>query len=134
MTPIIDNFSGEYDFLSNDYPSRIGISLTSKNYDTVNEAFSALCDYYTDHHLHMYPFYEMDNLIMDKFLAHPELTERLVATGKAIILAPGDDELFCYCNGKGKNKLGLILMTTREILYNRFFSEEDEDYGRGIGA
>lgn len=133
MTQIIDDFSGEYDFLSNDYPSRIGISVTSKNYNTVNEAFSALCDYYADYHLHMYKLYDMNDLIMIKFLTYPELAERLIATGKAIIYAPGDDELFCYCNGKGENKLGIILMGVRDALYSRFF-QEDDDYGRGISA
>lgn len=121
MTQIIDNFSGEYDFLSNDYPSRIGLLQTSKNYDTVNEAFSALCDYYANYHLRMYQLYDMNDLIMAKFLNYPELAERLIATGEAIIYAPGDDELFCYCNGKGLNKLGIILMGVRETLYNNFF-------------
>lgn len=133
MTQIIDDFSGEYDFLSNDYPSRIGLSQTLKNYDTVNEAFSALCDHYASSNLPMYKLYDMNDLIMQKFLTYPELAERLVATGKAIIYAPGDDELFCFCDGQGLNKLGIILMGVRETLYDRFF-QEDNDYGRGIGA
>lgn len=133
MTQIIDDFSGEYDFLSNDYPSRIGLSQTSKNYNTVNEAFAALCDYCASSNFPMYKLYDMNDLITAKFLTYPELAERLVATGKAIIYAPGDDELFCFCDGKGENKLGISLMNIREILYNRFF-QEDDDYGRGIGA
>ena len=133
MTQIIDDFSGEYDFLSNDYPSRISLSLTSKNYNTVNEAFTALCDHYASLHLPMYRLYDMNDLIMDKFLTYPELAERLIATGEAIIHAPGDDELFCYCNGEGLNKLGIILMGVRDTLYSNFFYEEN-DYGRGISA
>lgn len=133
MTQIIDDFSGEYDFLSNDYPSRIGLSQTSTNYNTVNEAFSALCDHYASLHLPMYRIYDMNDLIMDKFLSYPELAERLIATGNAIIYAPGDDELFSFCDGEGQNKLGIILMGVRETLYYRFF-HEDDDHGRGISA
>ena len=119
---IIDDFSGEYDFLSNDYPSRIGVSKTSKNYDTVNEAFTALRDYYANNYnLRTYTLYDMQDLIMEKFLTYPELAERLVATRKAVILAPGDDKFFCYCNGEGENQLGRILMTMRDALYNQFF-------------
>ncbi|RKZ39273.1 MAG: Swarming motility protein ybiA [Gammaproteobacteria bacterium] len=60
----------------------------------------------------------MREAVLAKFRAHEDLKELLLSTGhdKLIENAPKDYYWGCGQNGNGKNKLGKILMDTRDIL------------------
>ncbi|GAB4536126.1 MAG: NADAR family protein [Pleurocapsa sp.] len=60
----------------------------------------------------------MRKAVLCKFQTHDELKKILLATGDEFIVenAPGDYYWGCGKDGTGKNKLGQILMETREIL------------------
>lgn len=53
-----------------------------------------------------------------KFSTHPDLAQKLKATGDAIIEEGNtwNDTFWGICNGKGKNNLGILLMSIRETL------------------
>ncbi len=53
-----------------------------------------------------------------KFTQHPDLKELLLSTGDAMLEenAPKDEEWGIGSNGRGKNKLGKILMRVRQEL------------------
>ena len=60
----------------------------------------------------------MYEIVLNKFSQNEELREKLIATGDEY-LAEGNtwhDTYWGVCNGKGKNKLGKILMQVREEL------------------
>ena len=58
---------------------------------------------------------------LKKFQTHPELREKLLATGEEELIenAPNDYFWGCGRNGSGQNKLGVILMQVREELRNK---------------
>jgi ribA/ribD-fused uncharacterized protein len=53
-----------------------------------------------------------------KFTQNPNLMEKLLATGNAILIEGNTwhDTYWGVCNGKGKNKLGRMLMILRDLL------------------
>lgn len=60
----------------------------------------------------------MRKAVLQKFQTHKEIREILLSTGDEMIVekTPVDRYWGCGPDGKGKNKLGLILMEVREIL------------------
>ncbi|MGB1257974.1 MAG: NADAR family protein [Thiolinea sp.] len=60
----------------------------------------------------------MRDAVLAKFSQHPELTELLLSTGDAVIVehTENDDYWGDGGDGKGKNRLGHILMSVREQL------------------
>ncbi len=64
----------------------------------------------------------MRDAVWAKFTQNPELTEQLLATGDATIVEHTRNDHYWADggDGSGKNKLGQILMETREKLQNRY--------------
>jgi N-glycosidase YbiA len=60
----------------------------------------------------------MREAVLAKFTTHDDIKQRLLSTGKEKLVenAPRDYYWGCGSNGNGKNRLGLILMETREQL------------------
>jgi hypothetical protein len=56
--------------------------------------------------------------VLRKFETHADIREVLLSTGNELIVenAPGDYYWGCGADGRGKNRLGQILMEVREIL------------------
>jgi ribA/ribD-fused uncharacterized protein len=136
---------GEFGFLSNFYPCRIMFGL--KAYDSVEHAYqsakpidqrvaewirnapTARMAFIAGHNL---PESEMQkdwweenkvivmrNLLMCcKFSQHPDLAEKLLATGDAILIedSPTDSFWGIGQDGKGQNMLGKLLMEVRSKL------------------
>lgn len=139
---MIDNFYGEYRFLSNFWPSPI--ELDRMIYPTVEHAFQAAK---TDNRpereriaalptpgsakragrkVALRPDWEhvkvavMEDLVRRKF-SDPDLAARLLATG-AEELVEGNTWNDCFwgvCRGQGRNELGQILMKVRAELLAR---------------
>lgn len=57
----------------------------------------------------------MRDAVLAKFSQHPELTELLLSTGDAVIVEHTENDAY-WGDGKGKNRLGHILMSVREQL------------------
>lgn len=57
-------------------------------------------------------------LLFEKFLSHPDLAERLIATGEAELVEGNTwgDTYWGVCDGKGLNMLGKLLMDLRKEL------------------
>lgn len=134
MSKIIDSFQGDYRFLSNFWPAEV--SYRDVVYPSVENAYQAAkCDliireYRTctpaqakrlsrsmpvrlnwDH----FKYGVMANLVDQKFLNHPELKQKLLDTGDAILIEGNTwgDTYWGVCGGIGKNNLGNILMGIR---------------------
>lgn len=60
----------------------------------------------------------MYDIVFDKFTRNPELREALLATEDAELIEGNDwgDTYWGVCEGKGKNRLGRILMRVRDEL------------------
>jgi len=60
----------------------------------------------------------MQQAVLQKFKAHADIREILLATGDELIVenSPIDYYWGCGKDGSGKNRLGEILMAVREIL------------------
>lgn len=58
----------------------------------------------------------MYEICKQKFLQHPSLAKKLMATGNALLVEGNDwgDQEWGVCDGQGENKLGKILMTIRK--------------------
>lgn len=135
----IDSFSGEFEFLSNFYPSEI--EFEGIKYPTNEHFFQAMKTFDVDmreniaaaptpgkakrlgRHCLLRSNWEVvkENFMMTglrlKF-KNPELKEKLLATGNAI-LEEGNwwgDTYWGVCEGVGKNRLGILLMGLREEL------------------
>jgi ribA/ribD-fused uncharacterized protein len=128
----IDKFDGEYAFLSNFYPIRNTtlehLYQASKARIPETKVFImeartpgdakrlgrvvALVDNWEEHKLEV-----MLTLLRDKF-SIPELKEKLLATGNAILIEGNNwnDTYWGVCNGIGENHLGKLLMQVREEL------------------
>jgi len=61
---------------------------------------------------------QMEEVQMAKFTQHPELKEKLIATGDAELIYNNEcgDEYWGVFQGKGENNLGKVLMRVRERL------------------
>lgn len=139
----IDRFFGPYRFLSNFYPAEV--LYEDILYKSSEAAFQAAKT--TDIHLKkvmrgMSPaeakhhgnallprrkdwdevkFKIMSEIVLNKFSQNEELKQKLLDTGFAYLEEGNtwNDTYWGVCNGEGKNKLGLILMRTRDILRNK---------------
>jgi uracil-DNA glycosylase family 4 len=140
---LIHGFFGEYCYLSNFWPA--SVQLDGETYPTVEHAYQAAK---TDNpgarrqvrmadtpgaakgvgrKLALRPGWEdlrdevMLALVWAKFSAHPDLAERLLATGDAWLEEANtwSDRYWGTVNGDGINTLGLILMAVREELRAR---------------
>ena len=62
----------------------------------------------------------MRRAVLCKFQQHADIRAILLGTGEAEIIenSPRDAYWGCGADGKGKNRLGLILMETRELLHS----------------
>jgi N-glycosidase YbiA len=137
LNPTIDNFTGEYRFLSNFYPSQIryeGITFAA-----VEHAFQAAKTHERSERLRIASSRSpgaakglgrqvklrkdwesvkveiMRQLVEKKFTVHQDLRNRLLATNDAELIEGNtwNDCFWGMCNGRGKNHLGRILMDIR---------------------
>ena len=63
----------------------------------------------------------MYEIVLAKFSQNEYLKRRLLETGNALLIEGNDwgDTYWGVCNGRGKNKLGKILMRVRTELANK---------------
>lgn len=139
----INNFRGEYAFLSNFYEASVNIDgIIYKNSEAAFQAqkcgtrnerlrFAEMTALEAKRHgkrVNLRSDWEkekvniMRGIVFAKFNQHPELAQRLLETGDAYLEEGNawDDQFWGTVNGKGANYLGHILMETREILKNCF--------------
>lgn len=135
--PAIDRFQGEYRWLSNFHEAEV--MYDGIMFPTNEHAFQATkANNFSERlwvlqsrtpgvakrrgrKVNMRPDWEqvkidiMYEINRDKFSRHPELREKLLATGRAELIEGNDwgDTFWGVCDGKGKNNLGRILMNIR---------------------
>lgn len=145
MLTVIDKFDGDYAFLSNFY--ECSVVFFGEKYDSSEAAFQAMkCERQQDHqfftspctpseskklgrHIKLRPDWEkvkydyMFHIVLEKFMQHPALAQRLIETGDAILIEGNTwgDRIWGTTkdsNGKwiGENNLGKILMKVRDML------------------
>ena len=134
----ITEFNGEFAFLSNFYPCEI--EYEGITYPTVEHAYQAAKSLDKEvhkkiaklkypgqakkagRHLHIRSDWEdvkvkiMEYLLMKKFAGYHELSEKLYDTGERYLEEGNNwgDTFWGVCSGKGRNMLGLLLMSVRE--------------------
>lgn len=135
----IDSFQDDYFFLSNFYPAPVRYDgLLFRNNEAAFQAQKSMNKKDREAFTKMNPseakqagrrvelrkdweqvkIQIMTDIIKQKFLQNPELAEKLLATGEAY-LEEGNtwgDRIWGTVNGQGANRLGIILMETREEL------------------
>ena len=140
MADVIDRFSEEYRFLSNFFDAAVEYDRIS--YPTVEHAFQAQktedrgeqraiaaagspgAAKRMGRKVKLRRDWEsvkvgiMRELVQLKFTTHPDLAERLLATGDAQLIEGNswNDNFWGVCGEHGKNWLGRILMEVREEL------------------
>jgi ribA/ribD-fused uncharacterized protein len=143
MPEIINRFSGRYHFLSNfsaaevwyqgeSYPSVEHAYQASKTEDylerrTIQTAATPNLAKRIGRSVNLRKDFEvmktliMYDLVRQKFRQHPELSEKLLATGDAVLIEGNwwGDTFWGVCDGQGENHLGRILMEVREELKAR---------------
>ncbi len=133
----IKGFSGEFRFLSNFHEA--AVTFDGHTYPTAEHAFQAAKTMDLEERrkirqeltpgrakrlgrkVAIRPDWEevkfnvMLELVRQKFWRHPDLAERLVATGNARLEETNswNDTIWGVCNGVGENRLGEILMQVR---------------------
>lgn len=136
---MIDKFNGEYAFLSNFYECSVTYDgLTYPSSEAAYQAqkcenpeerkqFTTLTPMWAKklgRKINLRSDWEsvkpfvMENIVFEKFLQHPELKEKLMATGDTELVEGNywHDTYWGVCNGKGDNRLGKILMIVRASL------------------
>lgn len=131
---LIDRFRGEYDFLSNFYVERDGVTtehlfqsfktLDKEAQDLIMKAPTPGQAKRLGRQVPLRSDWEevkddvMLMLVRDKF-EDPELAEKLLATGEAELIEGNTwgDTYWGVCRGRGLNKLGRILMQVRDELH-----------------
>lgn len=136
---IIDDFRGEYRFLSNFQASTIEYEgLLYPSVETAYQAAKTEDMVKRELFTHMSPteakragrcvtmradwddikYGIMYFLVRQKFTIHPTLAKKLLATGNKLLVERNwwGDTYWGVCKGKGKNELGKILMLVRESL------------------
>lgn len=137
MKPTIEDFAGEYRFLSNFYPAQIRFEKIT--FPTVEHAFQAAKSQERSERLKIantksparakslgrqvtlrkdWESVKVDimrQLVEKKFTVHQDLRNRLLATGDADLIEGNtwNDCFWGVCNGRGRNHLGRILMDVR---------------------
>lgn len=132
----INKFRGEYEFLSNMYPSLV--SINDERYPTVEHGFQAMKSLNKDdrlamsvcpsakeakrcgRHLNLRPDWEdvkvdiMYKLLKSKF-SDPVLAQKLIDTGDEELIEGNTwgDTFWGVCKGVGENNLGKLLMKVR---------------------
>lgn len=138
---VIDDFSGEYAFLSNFYPAQI--NYKGMDYATTEHAYQAqkfldksdqlkirnagspgnakrLAKQFKKQGKVRDNWFDMNLEVMLDVLrlkfAIPELKQKLLDTGDAKLIEGNywHDYFFGVCNGRGQNHLGRLLMKVRE--------------------
>lgn len=136
----VERFAGELAFLSNFH--RCAIELDGADYPSLEHAFQAAktADPRERERIRRAPtpgqakrlgrsatlrpgwdrerVQVMRALVLQKFTRHPELKERLLATGGRELVEGNDwgDRFWGVCGGQGENRLGRILMEVRAYL------------------
>jgi ribA/ribD-fused uncharacterized protein len=142
LPKVINSFSGEYNWLSNFYPSKI--YLYGVEYPSVENAFQAaktvpgLRPKFVTCSARQAKWYgrscslredwedikveTMRSLVDQKFWPGTPLAEKLKATGTAVLIEENTwgDTFWGVCNDKDKNQLGLLLMNCRRVLLKEF--------------
>jgi N-glycosidase YbiA len=140
---VINNFTGQYRFLSNFWPAEV--YFDGEEYPSVEYAYQAAKTFDNAERklireistpgkakgrgkkISLRPDWEqvklgiMEDLVYQKFHRHPDLRRALLNTGVAY-LEEGNtwgDIVYGVCNGVGENHLGLILMKVRAKLRGR---------------
>ena len=137
---MIDKFNGEYRWLSNFYPAVI--LYKGDVFPTSEHAYQAMKTFHPEEYeqiraastpgkakrlgsrVTLRPDWDnvklglMLEIVTAKFREHPELAEKLLATGDEELIEGNtwNDTFWGVCDGKGKNYLGRILMLIREEL------------------
>jgi ribA/ribD-fused uncharacterized protein len=136
----IDSFQGEYRFLSNFWPAEV--EFEGRKFPTVEHAYQAAKRLdegdrariaalptpaeakAAGRKLTLRPDWEtakfdvMERCVSYKFEHHPELKQKLLATGDAELIEGNTwgDRVWGVYQGEGENRLGKILMRVREQL------------------
>lgn len=140
MTNTINNFSDKYFFLSNFYQRPIYVdnmvyASTEHGYQAAKAVYTKdfmavlRCEFPGDAKRYgkRMPIREdwedvkdgiMRSMVIAKFTQNPDLQENLLATKEAILIEGNtwQDTYWGVCEGKGLNKLGLLLMDIRDNL------------------
>lgn len=136
---MIDKFRGDYYFLSNFYPASVlyeGILYPSN--EAAFQSAKTLDRNVRLQFVRLTPkeakrkgrkvalredweygkFYIMYQIVKAKFIQHTDLKEKLLATGEEELVEGNswNDRIWGVCRGRGKNKLGKILMAVRKEL------------------
>ena len=145
---MIDRFTGEYEFLSNFYPSEV--EYKGIKFPTVEHAFQAAkcktkeeMQKFTEYETpgkakragrkvdlrdgwETVKFFVMEELLRQKF-SNPAMARKLLDTG-GIVLVEGNhwnDTFWGVCDGKGENHLGVLLMKIRKELSEVIVNKEN---------
>lgn len=147
---VVSEFTGNYDFLSNFY--RCNITYEGITYKSTEAAYQAQkCATESEklafadlppgkakklgRQVNMRNGFEQDklkimyDLNMYKFTKYPELRRKLLSTGYKFLIEGNTwgDRYWGAVNGKGENKLGLILMMVRQHIRDNTIVEHLED-------
>lgn len=135
----IDSFRGKYMFLSNFYEADVKYDgITYKNTEAAFQAQKVLDDEEKKKFSHLDARSSkklgrrvklrsdwedvkdnyMYEICLEKFKQHPDLLKKLIETGDSELIEGNTwhDHYWGVCNGRGKNKLGKILMKIRSEL------------------
>ncbi len=145
---MIDKFEGKYNFLSNFSPYKIKIDNMNSNYfgiwNTAEHLFQAMKTQDIDYIRSIYNVQQpkdakrlgrkaplrgnwndikdqvMYFVVKEKFLQNVDIGSELINTGDEVLVEGNwwGDTYWGVCKGKGKNKLGQILMQVRNELRN----------------
>lgn len=140
MANRIDSFSGAHRFLSNFWPAQV--ALKGFAYPTVEHAYQAAKSLSQEHRAmirtcrtpgdakrlgkkivvrsdwDLVKLSVMTLLVTQKFFAHEDCRDLLLATGDAELIEGNHwgDTFWGVCRGEGQNHLGKIIMTVRDEL------------------
>lgn len=136
---VIPEFQGKYRFLSNFWDCPVTYnnitylnaesSYQAQKCPNIAHSFANLSAYDAKklaYNVAVFPDWEetklqiMADIVYQKFLQNPELREKLLATGDAVLVEGNKwrDTYWGVCNGVGENWLGRILMQVRQLLKN----------------
>lgn len=138
---IIDSFRGKCAFLSNFYTCAVSVTVGNETltFQNTEAAFQAMKDVSKakefcwlgpgeakrkGRRVNLRTDWEsvkddvMRTVLRCKFTQNPELADMLIATGNAELIEDNtwNDRYWGVCNGKGKNRLGQLLMELRTEL------------------
>lgn len=141
---VINRFRGDYYFLSNFYPTKV--KYKGLTYENSEAAFQAQkCPERSSEFCHLVPrsakslgfqvelrkdwddvkIRIMFSILLCKFTQNPDLKEKLINTGDAILIEGNTwgDTYWGACGGTGQNILGRLLMTARKAIRENTFDK-----------